>query len=178
MGVDAWFRAFLVFLAIERGFEMGLARRNEAWIRSQGGREYGAVFTRVIFVFHLAWFLSFAVEAFYRKASLAIHPALFIILVLLLQGARYTCIASLGKFWNTKILVLPGASPVRRGPYRFLKHPNYLVVILELVLYPACFRCVYTAVIFGILNLALLWTRIREEERALAGLQETSETVH
>jgi methyltransferase len=83
------------------------------------------------------------------------------------MGLRYWCILTLGVFWNTRILVLPGAAAVRRGPYRFLRHPNYLVVTLEFALLPLLMRAPFTLVVFSLANLAVLRRRIRFEEQAL-----------
>jgi methyltransferase len=162
-----WAYILLMLLAGERGFEILTARRNEAWIRLQGGREYAASFSKLIFAFHAAWFVSFAIEAYWRGALPLVSPPSLIAALLLLQCLRYWCIVSLGRFWNTKVLVLPGASIVRRGPYRLLRHPNYLVVLIEIPLYPALLGCWFTALLFGIVNTWVLRARIRQEEGAL-----------
>ncbi len=168
MNAQAWLFSFLLFLGIERCVELVISRRNEAWIRARGGMEYGQAHTRALFTFHFLWFVSFVLEASFNKASLLIPPGVFILAVLLLQSGRYWCIKSLGRFWNTKILVLPGASAVHTGPYRLIRHPNYLVVLIEIVLYPALFGFWLTALFFGLANLWFLRVRIGQEERALA----------
>jgi methyltransferase len=91
-------------------------------------------------------------------------------LFLLVQPLRYWAILSLGENWNTRILVVPGAKPVRRGPYRYLKHPNYVVVVVEILTFPLIFGAWITALVFSALNAALLSVRIREEDRALREL--------
>ena len=92
---------------------------------------------------------------------------------LLVQPLRYWAIFSLGESWNTRILVVPGAKAVGRGPYRYLKHPNYVVVVVEILAFPLIFGAWITALVFTVLNAAVLSVRIREENRALAELTET-----
>ena len=158
---------FLIVLAAERGLELIISRLNEIRIKKLGGREYGAAFTRVLIGFHACWFFSFGLEATAKGAKPLCSPALLIAVFLLFQVWRYWCILSLGRFWNTRIIVLPGADLVRAGPYRFFKHPNYAVVVLEVFVYPALFGCWATALLFGFSNIPVLRKRIRQEEAAL-----------
>lgn len=88
------------------------------------------------------------------------------------QIMRFWVISSLGKYWNTKILVLPNVNVIRKGPYRFIKHPNYVVVTLELIVVPLLFGAYFTAILFTILNLLMLSVRIPAEEKALNELTE------
>ncbi len=163
----SWAYLFLIAIVAERVTHQVIARRNEIHVRKLGGEESGAAFTRVLVGFHACWFASFAVEAAARGAQLLCSPALFIAVFLLCQAWRYWCILSLGRFWNTRIIVLPGAELVRTGPYRFFKHPNYAVVLIEIFVYPALFGCWITALLFGISNIFILRKRIRQEETAL-----------
>ena len=158
---------FLVILAAERGVELVISRRNEIHIKKLGGKQYGAAFTRLLVGFHVCWFFSFGMEAAARAANLLCSPKSLILVFLLFQVWRYWCILSLGRFWNIKIIALPGAELVRAGPYRFLKHPIYVVVLLEIFVYPAFFGCWTTALIFGFSNILVLKKRIRQEETAL-----------
>ena len=80
---------------------------------------------------------------------------------------RIWCLTSLGKFWNTKIIILPGADVVIKGPYKFIRHPNYLIVTTELLVLPLLFSAYFTAIVFSILNIWMLSVRIPTEERAL-----------
>lgn len=159
---------FLGFLLAERGLEVLIARRNERWIRVRGGIEHGRAFTRVLILFHALWFAGFFLEATLRRQPLFVPLPWFIALVVVLQAGRYWCIVSLGRYWNTKILVLPGAALARRGPYRWLQHPNYWVVRLEMFVYPAIFGCWWTAMAGGAINLWIVHKRIQQEEEALA----------
>ena len=158
---------FLIILAAERGVEQVISRRNEIRIKKLGGEEYGAAFTRVLFGFHVCWFFSFGLEAAARDAKLLVSPASAVLVFLFFQAWRYWCIISLGRFWNTKIIAVPGAELVRAGPYLFFKHPNYAVVSLEIFIYPAIFGCWITALVFGLSNIFVLKKRIRQEEAAL-----------
>ena len=164
----SWAYVLILILVLERGVELLLSRRNESWIRMRGGREYGSGSTRVLFLFHGLWFAAFALEVRLRGAEPVVGPLWIALFVVALQAGRYWCISSLGRFWNTKVLVLPGAEMVRRGPYRWLRHPNYAVVAMEIALYPALFGCWLTSAFFGVANLFILRMRISREEAALA----------
>jgi methyltransferase len=158
---------FLVVLAAERGIELVVSRLNEIRIKRLGGQEYGAGFTRLLTGFHACWFFSFGIEAAATGAKLLASPALLITAFLACQAWRYWCVISLGRYWNIKIITLHGAEPVRAGPYRLFRHPNYAVVLLEIFLYPALFGCWVTALVFGLSNIFILKERIRQEEAAL-----------
>ncbi|NJN94539.1 MAG: hypothetical protein HC875_10810, partial [Anaerolineales bacterium] len=122
----------------------------------------------LFFVLHTGWLIGWIIEARWRGAKLSRFWAGWLALFGAAQGLRYWCIASLGRYWNTRILVIPGAAPVRRGPYRFLAHPNYLAVALELLSVPLVFGAWISALIATALNAALLLgVRIPAEEKAL-----------
>ena len=116
---------------------------------------------------HALWIASTLVEDIFRGPEV---PALWpvpLALFLLAQALRYWAVFSLGESWNTRILVVPGAKLVRRGPYKYLDHPNYVVVVVEILAFPLIFGAWVTALVFTALNAALLYVRIREEDRAL-----------
>ena len=116
---------------------------------------------------HALWIASTLVEGILRGPEV---PALWpvpLALFLLAQALRYWAVFSLGESWNTRILVVPGAKLVRRGPYKYLDHPNYVVVVVEILAFPLIFGAWVTALVFTVLNAALLYVRIREEDRAL-----------
>ncbi|RMD95913.1 MAG: hypothetical protein D6814_12385 [Calditrichaeota bacterium] len=161
------FAIFLLMLVFERGLEIAIARQHAQWARQQGGREFGKSLTRWIILFHVAWFGSFFFEAWVGRPKPPVPQWVPFIALGLLQAGRYWCILSLGKFWNTRIIVIPGASPVSPGPYRFLRHPNYWIVRLEIFIYPLLFGCWRTSLVGGLLNLWLVHRRIRQEEQAL-----------
>lgn len=167
MRMSPWAALFIGLLIGERLVELWIARRNRRWMEAQGAVEVGASLTRVIILFHFLWFTGFLFEAGSTGASPLRHPLLPYLVLVFLQAGRYWCVWSLGRYWNTAVLVLPQASPVHKGPYRWLRHPNYLVVGLEILLYPALFGCWRTALAGTLINACLLYNRIRQEEAAL-----------
>lgn len=166
------FNVFVCFIIIQRLSELVIARKNEKWMKSQGAMEYGQNHYRLMVLMHLFFFVSIIMEnLIFRRGISPIWP-LFLAVFILLQFGRVWVIASLGRYWNTKIIVLPNADVVRKGPYRFIKHPNYIVVTLELIVIPMLVGAYLTAFLFTILNIAMLSIRIPEEEKALKGLTE------
>lgn len=158
-----WVLAILAFVTLQRLGELWLARRNTAALLSRGAYEAGRGHYPIIVALHAAWLASLWWLAPGRPIDLPLL-ALFAVL----QLARLWVIASLGARWTTRIIILPGAPLVQRGPYRFLDHPNYLVVALEIAVLPLMFGLVAVALIFSLLNAAVLAVRIRAEHRALA----------
>lgn len=155
-------------ITLQRLVELRLAARNRAWAIEQGAQEYGASHYPLFFMLHIGWFLGWLVEAWRRGPRLSRGWPLWLALFGLAQGLRYWAIASLGRLWNTRILVVPGTPLIRRGPYRWLPHPNYLAVVLELASVPLLFGAWLTALLAGLLNaLLLLGLRIPAEEAAL-----------
>src|SRR5690606_33037779 len=110
----------------ERLGELYLARHNATWARAHGAQEFGAGHYPAFFVLHLAWLIAWPLEAWAAGPRLATWAWAWLLLFLFAQALRYSAIATLGWRWNTRILVLPGVSPIRRGPYRWLAHPNYV----------------------------------------------------
>lgn len=166
--------AILVFavalVAVQRLFELVLARRNERRARARGAVERGQKHYPLIVALHTLWLVSTLVEGLLRGPDFPDLWPVPLALFLLVQPLRYWAIFSLGESWNTKILVVPGAKAVERGPYRYLNHPNYVVVVVEILTFPLIFGAWITALVFTILNAVLLSVRIREENRALAEL--------
>ncbi|MFD0827855.1 isoprenylcysteine carboxyl methyltransferase family protein [Neobacillus sp. M.A.Huq-85] len=164
------FYPFLIFwclLIVQRVVELLIARKNEKWMIGQGAIEYGQEHYRLMVWMHLLFFLIFFSEKILlnREMSFAWHWLFFVFIFA--QLVRVWALFSLGKYWNTKIIVLPNANVIRKGPYRWIKHPNYLVVSLELLVIPLLFNAYFTAAIFTILNIVMLSIRIPIEERAL-----------
>jgi methyltransferase len=157
--------AFIVLglVALQRLIELPYARRNAQKLLARGGREYGEGHYPLFVILHAAWLVSMAV---FLPPALSIHWGAFLAYVLL-QGFRIWVIATLGPYWTTRIITVPGAPLIRRGPYRYLRHPNYLLVVGEIALLPLVFGEVEIAIVFSILNFALLFWRIRIEDRAL-----------
>ena len=158
----------VALVAVQRLFELVLARRNERRARARGAVERGEGHYPLIVTLHILWLVSTLVEGLLRGPEPLVFWPVPLALFLLVQPLRYWAIFSLGDRWNTKILVLPGEMPVRRGPYRYLGHPNYVVVVVEILTFPLIFGAWITALVFTVLNAAILSVRIREENRALS----------
>ena len=159
---------FLVFVVAQRLLELRVARGNEAWARANGAVEYGREHYPLFFLLHSCWLLGLLLESLWRGATLGAGWPVWLLLYAVAQLGRYWAITSLGRYWNTRILIVPGGERVRRGPYRFLSHPNYAVVALELLSGPLIFGSWITALVASVLNAALLLgVRIPAEERAL-----------
>ncbi|RIW33088.1 hypothetical protein D3H55_11920 [Bacillus salacetis] len=161
---------YLLFsvIAIQRLVELIIAKRNEKWMKAKGAREYGQNHYRLMVLIHLLFFTSLLAEQSVGRQELNEYwPSLFI-LFLAAQAGRVWVIASLGRYWNTKIIVLPQADIIAKGPYKFIKHPNYLIVTVELIVIPLIFNAYWTLFIFALLNQFILSIRIPVEERALA----------
>jgi methyltransferase len=166
--VTLFFLIVFVSVLLQRMLELGLAKRNARYIRSVGGYEVGAEHYKYIVGLHVLFFVSLAVEVRAGEQVLSGWWWLPFSLFLAAQFVRYWCIRTLGPHWNTRIFVLPGAPLVARGPYRYLRHPNYWVVVVELATLPLTFSAYYTALVFSFCNLWLLWrVRIPLEEKAL-----------
>jgi methyltransferase len=161
------FVAVFSVLLVERGVELILAERNRRWALRRGGREFGGWHYPLIVGMHGLFYFSLLSEWWMRSRTLNRWWPLWLGLLVAAQLTRVWVIASLGRFWNTRIIVLPGLEQVDTGPYRHVRHPNYLVVIVELLVVPLLFRAWITAAVFTPLNLLLLRIRIREEEAAL-----------
>lgn len=157
--------AVLLFVVAQRLAELLWSARNTRRLKTRGAVETGQKHYPFIVALHVAWL---AALAFGIPADTAPSGPL-LVLYALLQVARLWVICSLGPYWTTRVITLPGAPLVRRGPYRLIRHPNYLVVAAEIAVLPAAFGAWWIAVVFTALNAAMLWHRIRVEDAALAG---------
>jgi len=162
---------FLGFLIIQRLMELGLSARNAVRLRAQGAVEHGAAHFRWFVILHTLFPIALATEVLLLGARPPYWALVWVAVWLLAQALRYAAIRALGDRWNVRILVVPGAPLVRHGPYRWLRHPNYLAVVLELLAAPLMFGAWRTALLFSFANLVLLRIRIRSEEQALAAAQ-------
>jgi methyltransferase len=161
MGAAQW---LVVAVALLRLAELAYADRNTRRLLARGGEEVGARHYPLLVVLHAAWLgaIFLAVPAD-RPPSLPLA-----LLFAALLAARVWTIWSLGPYWTTRVITLPDAPLVRRGPYRYLRHPNYVIVAGEIAVLPLIFGAWRIALLFSVLNAALLWHRIRVEEQALA----------
>lgn len=152
----------LALVTAQRLGELAYARVNEARLRRIGGVEYGAAHYPAIVALHAAWLTGLWIVAS------GTHPHYgWLAVFLVLQGLRVWILGTLGARWSTRVIVLPGTPPIRRGPYRFLSHPNYAVVIAEIFVLPMAFGFIGYALVFSLLNAAVLAVRIRVENAAL-----------
>lgn len=164
--------AYLVLLgliAAERLIELALSRRNVAWALERGGIEVGQGHVPVMTLVHALFLPACALEAWLLGRPFI--PWLGIPMLALVIGAqilRYWAVVTLGRRWNVRVVALPDVPVVTAGPYRFIRHPNYLAVVVELFAIPLVHTAWLTALVFTLLNLPLLAVRIRAEEGALA----------
>lgn len=171
--VSAWaYTALVGMVALERLAELIVSRRNAVWSFARGGVEHGRGHWPAMVVLHTAFLAACPAEvwALDRPFVPAVGwPALG--LVVAAQGLRWWCIATLGRQWNTRVIVVPGLARVAAGPYRLLPHPNYVAVVVEGLALPLVHGAWMTAVGFTALNAALLAVRIRAEDAALGALE-------
>ena len=162
---------YLVMTAViaQRLTELIISKRNEKWLLENGAVEYGKDHYKYIVIMHTLFFVSMITEYEIkgRYTEFNVINYLFLVFFLILQIFRVLVIKSLGKYWNTKIFRIHGSAPVKTGPYRYIKHPNYIIVSCEILILPLIFNLYYTAVIFSLLNAAMLSVRIKAENEAL-----------
>ncbi len=166
-----WYVLLIALVGLERLAELVVAQRNLAWSRARGGVEFGASHYPVMVVLHTGLLVGCLVEV------MALHrpfiPALgwpMLAVVIAAQGLRWWCITSLGRQWNTRVVVIPGAERITGGPYRLFAHPNYVAVVAEGIALPLVHSAWITALTFTALNAILLTRRIGVENSALARL--------
>jgi methyltransferase len=152
----------LSLVTAQRLAELVVARRNTQQLLEAGGRERGARHYPLMVALHATWLGGLWLLAWDRPANLA-WVAVYAVLELL----RIWVLASIGRRWTTRIIVVPGETLVRKGPYRLTPHPNYAVVVGEIAVLPLVFGLNAYAIVFSLLNASLLWVRIRTEEAAL-----------
>jgi len=167
------FYLFFILIVCQRISELFMAKRNERWMKERGAQEFGQVHYPLIVFIHIMFFIIFLLEVKIWKNGLSpIWPSLLAAFICT-QFIRIWALTSLGKYWNTKIIILPGANLVKKGPYRFLKHPNYIVVAIEFMVIPFMFQAYFTALFFSLLNVIIMRIRIPAEEAALTYLIES-----
>lgn len=161
--------ALLVCLVIgERLVELSVSTRHARWMLSHGGVEHGRGHYPAMVMLHTALLAGCLLEPVLLARPFVPALAVSMLLVTIAaQALRWWCIRSLGVRWSTRVIVLPGAPRVVRGPYRVLPHPNYVAVVAEGIALPLVHSAYLTAIAFTVLNAALLAVRIRTEDRAL-----------
>ncbi len=170
VGTRLLFLGFVAALGVQRLFELRLSRHNERMMRQRGGREHTPEMYRWIVTLHTAWFAAMLLEVF--AGGREFHPRLAAPACGLFaagQVLRLTAIRTLGWRWSTRVMTVPGpaGAPVQRGIYRYIRHPNYLGVQLEIVAAPLLHSAYLTSAVFGVANALLLRERMRREEQAL-----------
>lgn len=165
------FTVLVGLVGLERVAELVVSTRNAAWSKAQGGVETGLGHYPFMVVLHTGLLAGALIEAWVRRPDVPSALAWSMLLVVVLsQALRWWCIATLGRRWNTRVIVVPGLPPVARGPYRWLRHPNYVAVVLEGIALPLVHSAWITSLVFTVLNAGLLTVRIRAEDAALATL--------
>ncbi|MCB2107211.1 MAG: hypothetical protein KDE14_05895 [Rhodobacteraceae bacterium] len=162
---NAWAWTLLAVVVAERVGELYIARRNTARLLADGGYEVGEGHYPVIVGVHMVWFVALGVWL-----ATGSRPFVFgwFGVFAVAQILRAWVMLSLGKYWTTRIIVVPTAPLIRRGPYRWLAHPNYLIVVIEIFTLPMVFGAWLPAVVFSLANGVVLWVRISAEDEALA----------
>jgi methyltransferase len=157
------FTGLVALVGLERLAELVVSRRNARWSLDRGGLESGQGHYLFMVVLHAGLLVGAVVEVWIRQPG-------FVLLVIASQALRWWCIVTLGRQWNTRVIVVPGLEAVRRGPYRIVSHPNYVAVVVEGAALPLVHTAWMTAVVFTLLNAGLLTIRIRTEDAALRSL--------
>jgi methyltransferase len=160
--------AFILFILVViflRIAELLLSKRNEIWLLQNGAVEYGHKHYPFIVALHVSFFIALAID-YYTQQSVSFSP-FFLTLYVVLIAFKVWIVLSLGKFWNTKIYHIPGLPLQKKGLYKYIQHPNYLVVVAEIVLIPLVFHLYFTAIIFSLLNAIMLYVRITAENKVL-----------
>ena len=164
----SWYTLLILAVGLERLAELVVSKRNAAWSMARGGVETGLSHYPFMVVLHTGLLVGCLVEV-----AVADRPFLpwlgwpMLVLVLASQALRWWCITTLGPRWNTRVIVVPGLPPVTSGPYRFLRHPNYVAVVVEGFALPLVHTAWITALVFTVLNIPLLAIRVRCEDAAL-----------
>lgn len=162
----------LSFTILERLVELVVSKRNARWSFNQGGKEYGGEHYRWMVLLHASYLVCCVVEPIFLQRTIGFEWSIFFtVIVILTQALRWWVITTLGKQWNTRVIIVPGLDRVQNGPFRFLNHPNYVAVIIELAALPLIQGAWFTSLVFSILNLWLLKVRIIVENQALAALK-------
>lgn len=168
ISASGWLVAYLAVLAVQRVSELVLSARNATRLVARGAIEHGRGHFPYMIALHALFPAALVAEVLARGLAPDPPSPVWAVIWLAAQALRYASIRSLGERWTVRVLTLPGAPLVRRGPYRWLKHPNYLAVAIEFVAAPLMFGAWRTALAFSLANLVVLGVRIRCEDRALA----------
>jgi methyltransferase len=167
----SWYILLIAAVAVERVVELVVSTSNLAWSRARGGVEFGVNHYPTMVTLHTYLLVGCLVEVIaLHRPFVALLGWPMLALAVGAQVLRWWCITTLGPQWNTRVIVIPDAPRVTGGPYRFFSHPNYVAVVVEGIALPLVYGAWITALVFTVLNIALLRTRILVENAALASL--------
>ncbi len=161
------FSCLIGFVILQRVVELVLAKRNEQRLKKNGAIEFGTGHYPWMVFLHTGFFSVLIIEVVAFQREVSSLWMLWLAIFVLAQLGRMWVISSLGEYWNTKIIVLPNAKVIAKGPYKYVRHPNYMIVATEILVISLLFNAVFTAVLFSVLNAWMMSIRIPEEERAL-----------
>ncbi|WP_421844666.1 isoprenylcysteine carboxyl methyltransferase family protein [Mycobacterium sp.] len=166
--VERWYYLLILAVAVERLAELVVARRNARWSFAHGGKEFGRPHYAVMVILHSTLLVGCIIEpAALHRPFIPWLGWPMVAVLFLSQGLRWWCVTSLGPRWNTRVIILPNQPLVRRGPYRWLNHPNYVAVVVEGFALPLVHTAWLTALSFTVANAILLTVRLRVENSAL-----------
>jgi len=160
------FIVFMLFLICQRLAELYVSSQNEKWLLKNGAVEYGKNHYLYMVTMHTLFIIALIGEYIWRDNIFVSYPLIVFFFVLIVL--KVIVITTLGHYWNTKIYKVPGTRPVASGIYKYVKHPNYIIVVCEIAVIPLAFGLYYTAIVFTILNALMLYVRINKENEALA----------
>jgi len=171
------FTVLIALVSVERVVELIVSKRNLRWSQTQGGVEYGHSHYPFMVVLHVFLLAGALIEVWvWQRPLIPLLSWVMLALVIASQALRWWCISTLGQRWNTLVVIVPGMPRVTGGPYRWLSHPNYVAVVIEGIALPMVGFAWVTAIIFTVLNAALLTVRLRVENQALATLPSSPST--
>ena len=163
-----------IFLIVQRLVELAIAKRHAVSAFADGGYEVGQKHYKWMVSLHVLFFIGLLVESLSNSLATGVWFDLWFGIFVAAQLGRYWVIGTLGRYWNTRIIIIPGMRPVMSGPYRFFRHPNYVIVVIELIAIPLMFDAYITALLASLLNAAVLRVRIRAENATLAAVTPVS----
>lgn len=166
-----FFLTFIIFLILLRVMELIMSKRNAGWLVKNGAVEHGQKHYPFMVTMHTLFIVSLLVEHQLRFGGAADGGPVNMILLfgfIALLAFKFWTLSTLGIYWTTKIYRIPNSEPVTTGPYRWVRHPNYIEVVLEILIAPLIFHLYFTLILFTVLNALMLWVRIREENRVWA----------
>ena len=167
--ISVSFTIYILLIIIQRITEMRISKRNEKILLQKGAIEFGKSHFKFLIMLHALFFISMVIEYSLRAKiiELTLYNVLLLSFVVILQAFRFSTIKSLGIYWTIRIFRVPGEPLIKTGLYKYLKHPIYIIVILEIIIIPLVFNLYLTSIIFSVLNLIAITVRITVENKAL-----------